>query len=90
MLSYDYIENSLFIFVYKFNSNLYILWIRSVVGYIEKIFKRETHTHKEKNTDFQILKFILNNNDGMQIQCNIYNDNIERFNLKIHEVIIFK
>lgn len=57
------------------------------MGYIEKIFNVESHTQKEKNIEFKILKFILNNNDGMRIQCNIYNDNIEKFNLKKNEVM---
>lgn len=66
------------------NSN----FIRSVVGYIEEIIEEKTFVNREKNTKFRIAKFIMNNNDGVKLQCNLYDDVIEKFlhKLKLFEV----
>lgn len=52
---------------------------RSVVGYITEIIGESKHTNKEQKQDFKIFKFILNNNEGCLLQCNIYNNLIQKF-----------
>ena len=68
--------------------NVIFISCRTVVGYIEEIISEMKFTHREKNIEFKIFKFIVNNNDGVRIQCNIYNENIAFFlpKLKLNQV----
>ena len=61
------------------------------MGYIEEIIPEENYMNKETQRSFNILKFILNNNSGIRIQCNAYNENIDIFKeqIKILDVIYF-
>ena len=60
----------------------------SFVGFIEEIYPEEKFWNKMKSSEFKIFKFILNNNSGIIIQCNIYDNNISTFisQVKINEV----
>ena len=61
------------------------------MGYIDEILNEETYFNKVKGSNFKILKFILNNNDGIHIQCNIYDENISKLSthIKLNEVIAY-
>ncbi|OXU32200.1 hypothetical protein TSAR_007994, partial [Trichomalopsis sarcophagae] len=56
-----------------------IFLYRSVVGFIQEIIPEKIYTNRVKNEDFRVMKFILNNNDGCKLQCNIYDENIDKF-----------
>ena len=60
-----------------------------MIGYIDEIFPIKSYNNKETNKEFKIVKFIINNNDGLRLQCNLYNENIEKFtsNLQINKVL---
>lgn len=49
------------------------------MGYVDEIYDEEKFNKKDTQQEFTLLKFILNNNDGVKIQCNIFNDNIKKF-----------
>lgn len=61
---------------------------RNVIGYIEEILPTQVFDNKVNEKPVKIRKFILNNDDGIRIQCNIFNENIDKFSskLKLHEV----
>ena len=56
-----------------------------VIGYVENIFAEETFKNSTTNTEFRIQKFVLNNNNGIKIQCNMYDSNIEKFKKYLNE-----
>lgn len=56
---------------------------RSAVGYVEEIIPQQTYFDKKKQKDFTVYKFLINNDDGIIIQCNVYNNNIKQFESKI-------
>ena len=61
-----------------------------VIGYIEAVEKPRTIISKTTGKPYEIFKFILNNNDGCKIQCNIWNKDIEIFEDKIkYNQVIF-
>ncbi|XP_058806217.1 uncharacterized protein LOC131672764 isoform X2 [Phymastichus coffea] len=66
----------------------------SVVGYIEDILGESTHVNREKQNEFHVFKFLLNNNDGCTIVCHIYNNLINKFKshsgMKINQKIIIE
>ncbi|OXU21969.1 hypothetical protein TSAR_011791 [Trichomalopsis sarcophagae] len=66
--------------------------ISTLVAYVEQIVDEKTFTNKVKNVDFTIKKVILNNNDDVKIQCNLYNEIIDVFsaNLKLNEKILIR
>ena len=47
--------------------------------------------NRRRNVEFTILKVIVNNNDGVRVQCNIYDENISIFlpQLKLNQVKLF-
>lgn len=59
-----------------------------MVGYVEEIIGTCTYLRSQKNENFKVFKFILNNNNGSIIQVNIYEKNIDLFAplIKLHEV----
>ena len=61
-----------------------------VIGYIEAVENPRTIIFKATGKSYEIFKFILNNNDGCKIQCNIWNKDIETFEdkIKYNEVIL--
>lgn len=61
---------------------------RNVIGYIEEVLPTKVFDSKVNEKPVKIMKFILNHDDGIRVQCNIFNDNIEKFStkLKLHEV----
>lgn len=63
--------------------SIILLYYRLVVAYISNIYEKRTFRNKEKNSDFTILKFMLNNNYGTEIQCNIYDETINIFENKL-------
>ena len=54
-----------------------------VIGYIEAVENPRTIISKATGKSYEIFKFILNNNDGCKIQCNVWNKDIEIFEDKI-------
>lgn len=59
------------------------LYYRSVVGYVQDIYKPQTFQNSTTKSDFTIQKFILNNNDGTKIQVNMYDNEIKTFSPKL-------
>lgn len=41
--------------------------------------------NKRTGEALRVLKFMLNNNDGVKIQCNIWNNDIDIFNDQIQK-----
>lgn len=54
-----------------------------VVGYVDSIQPKRTIRSREKAETYEVMKFIINNNDGCRIQCNIWNKEIEIFEKSI-------
>ena len=61
----------------------YFLLHSCIVAYIEEIYNEEKFLNKTTQNEFKILKFVLNNNYGIRLQCNIFNDNINNFKNKL-------
>ena len=88
---YKYINIYLLYYLqYINNLIIFIYFIRSIVGYIDSIIETRTYTNKRTGSDFQIMKFILNNNNGIKIQCNVFDDKITQFSnhIKLDDVNI--
>ena len=62
--------------------------LATIVGFIDEIYPEEKFWNRMKNSEFTIFKFILSNNNGIRIQCNIYDTNIAKFQaaVKMNEV----
>lgn len=56
---------------------------RSVVGYVQDIYQPQTFQNSTTKVDFTIQKFVLNNNDGIKIQVNMYDNEIKTFSSKL-------
>ena len=59
-----------------------------MVGYVDEITQKKTFYNKEKEKSFDVFKFVINNNDGVVIQCNVFDNHIKIFEnkIKINEV----
>lgn len=60
-----------------------------MIAYVETVNEPINITSKTSNKQHDILKFILNNNDGCRIQCNIWNADVPIFKneIQINEVL---
>ena len=61
---------------------------KSVVAYIQEIYDFQTFKNSETEIDFNIQKFLINNNEGIKIQCNMDDNEIKKFatQLTLHKV----
>lgn len=53
----------------------FLFFFRLLIMYIEEIKKIQEYTNKKTSTKFKEIKFIVNNNDGKQIECNVFDEN---------------
>lgn len=51
--------------------------------YVDYVIGLQVHNYTKKAGQFRILKFVINNNDGVIIQCNVFENEINRFELSI-------
>lgn len=49
------------------------------MGFVEKKFDVVTIKRRTDGVEVTLLKFLLNNNDGVQISCTIWGDDIKKF-----------
>ena len=54
--------------------------------YIDQIYGRNTHVNRTTKKLFELFKFLVNNNDGLKITCNIYNERIDKFIDKLEKL----
>ena len=49
------------------------------MGFVEKKFNIVTIRRRNDGVQVTLLKFLLNNNDGVQILCTVWADDIQKF-----------
>lgn len=54
-------------------------WHRTIIGYVDKIGELIQTKNRSTQEALKIFKFILNNGDGMEVQCVIWNNDIAKF-----------
>lgn len=66
-------------FIAIFLISSFFQFFSSIVGFVERKFDIVTIKRRNDGTEVMISKFLLNNNDGVQISCIIWGDDIQKF-----------
>ncbi|KAL7289386.1 hypothetical protein TKK_0016587 [Trichogramma kaykai] len=63
-----------------------------VKAFVDDIRPEENHINKNTGKGFTVWKFIINNNDGLKIQCTVYNELIDKFKSKltVNKIYLFQ
>lgn len=67
-----------------------VIFFSSIVAFVADTEDTKILQNRDSKKDFRLFKFVLNNADGCSVQCNVYDENIEKFekSIVINEVIL--